>query len=229
MQLAFRSTPTSLDTENTLREVLELERSELIRNHSVDIVLVKRQMSKSVMDDADGRCAFGPVFEWKYQFDSTRMEPKKIESAFAQLHKGPLRTQIVADIQTLARHWSHLTGRREVRAVVGLADTDRCSKLHSDYIDLRILCTYAGPGTWLAPEHAIDRNAFVATGDSQTANMQICPDPSLLIQASEGDVVFLKGQKWNERARGAVHRSPSLIRTGKRRVLLTIDGMVSGL
>ncbi|MEM7608900.1 MAG: DUF1826 domain-containing protein [Myxococcota bacterium] len=106
-----------------------------------------------------------------------------------------------------------------------MVDVDKCRKLHFDHLDLRILCTYEGPGTWVAPERCLDRSAIGARGEVALINKRICRDDAALHQASAGDLVFLKGRAWQNGARGAVHRSPALERTGKRRLLLTVDGM----
>lgn len=206
----------------------DLDAATRLHRPETDIVLVRRPLPREVQEEAARRCAFGPVFQLRHELDVEALDGATLASLFAPLGDGPLAEQVRRDVASLGPRWAALTGRRHAKATLALHDTDQCRKLHADYVDLRILCTYHGPGTWLAPEDALDRSAFGGGEEPAIANARICPDPARLVQAQRGDVAFLKGKTWREGARGAVHRSPTIEGTGLRRLLLKLDGMGCG-
>ncbi|MEM1416652.1 MAG: DUF1826 domain-containing protein [Myxococcota bacterium] len=211
-------------TRPSLMASPDLNAAAQLPHPDVDIVLVHRDLPAAVAAAAARRSSVGPVFSLEERVEAGT----SCDGVFAALGEGALHERIANDVALLARTWSALTGRRHLRAKLTLTDTDNCRKLHSDYVELRILCTYAGPGTWLVPEHALDRSALGVPGDPAEINRRICPDPALRVQAEVGDLVFLKGKRWREGARGAVHRSPALEGTGARRLVLTVDGAGCG-
>ena len=49
-----------------------------------------------------------------------------------------------------------LLGRKHIHAGLSVQRTDGCRKIHTDFVSLRLLCTYAGPGTdWLPNEDLV--------------------------------------------------------------------------
>jgi Protein of unknown function (DUF1826) len=130
-----------------------------------------------------------------------------------------------ADVAALARLFCGLLGTESLRASLTTVDTNKCRKFHTDYKTLRLVCTYAGPGTeWVDDRHA-DRSAM---GHDEacidTANTRIVRRGSSIRRAGAGDVVLLKGELFAGNAgRGAVHRSPPIEATGERRIVLTLD------
>ena len=86
--------------------------------------------------------------------------------------------------------------------------------------DLRMLCTYSGPGTLWLKEDNIDREALHASTD----NEPIALDERMIQQVRTGDLVILKGAIYpKEGTKAAVHRSPAIEESGERRLLLRID------
>jgi hypothetical protein len=86
--------------------------------------------------------------------------------------------------------------------------------------DLRLLCTYNGPGTvWLSDSN-VNRNALETYGDNET----IVKDNSQINYAKTGSVVLLKGAIFPIKGTKAiVHRSPTIEESGLSRLLLRID------
>ncbi|MAQ18694.1 MAG: hypothetical protein CMN30_28350 [Sandaracinus sp.] len=196
-----------------------------IADEDTDIVVLRRELPAPVRAEATRLCDFGPVFRFRHGFAVSELDERGAQGLFASMVDGALRDQLRRDVVALAREWAGLTGRRHAQATLSLVDTDECRKLHYDYVDLRVVCTYQGPGTWLAPEAALDRTALGRGDDADHANGRICPDPARLVQAGAGDIVFMKGKSWGPGARGAIHRSPSIEGTGIRRLVLKVDGM----
>eukprot|EP01023_Acetabularia_acetabulum_P017422 TRINITY_DN18690_c4_g1_i1.p2 TRINITY_DN18690_c4_g1~~TRINITY_DN18690_c4_g1_i1.p2 ORF type:complete len:126 (-),score=13.29 TRINITY_DN18690_c4_g1_i1:296-673(-) len=97
-------------------------------------------------------------------------------------------------------------------------DFTPCTRLHQDKVNLRVLCTYCGPGTLYIPDeqvirfpkflHAVKRCNFTESD---------------VVQVQPGDLLFLKGEGLLGRAGcGAIHRSPDM-QENDVRLLLTIS------
>lgn len=109
----------------------------------------------------------------------------------------------VADVSWLIGAFACLVDARRVGLRLRVLDGAMCPRFHVDHVPLRLICTYAGPGSeWLAIPDALQVNRLAG-----------------------GDVALLKGERWlgNEGA-GLVHRSPQLPE-GQRRLILTLDWM----
>lgn len=112
---------------------------------------------------------------------------------------------LLADILNLAEVYASISGQTSLRIRLERITGDSCRKFHVDYVTLRLLRTYQGPGV-----------QWKSTGSEQVHN------------AAPGDIVFLKGRKfpnWCENL-GILHRSPplsSLPAAQRVRLLLTID------
>lgn len=113
---------------------------------------------------------------------------------------------LIRDAVVLAERFAHFMAVPAVRLRLERIDRDACRKVHSDYTDVRLLCTYAGPGT----DYFDD-----STGISAAGRM----DP--------GWVGLFKGRSFAKDHPPAFHRSPPIILTGERRLLLVIDTPLS--
>ncbi len=107
-----------------------------------------------------------------------------------------------SDIGMLASLFAEVTGEADVRLRLEHVDDDACRCHHVDAVRLRLLCTYAGPGTeWL-------------DADGRTHWMSMM------------HVGVFKGTRFPDAAPRVLHRSPpvSHLPPGKRsRILLCID------
>lgn len=117
----------------------------------------------------------------------------------------------VADVAWLVAAYTCLVGARRVGLRLRVLNAPMCPRFHVDNVPLRLLTTYAGPGSeWL-------REPESPRGELHTAQMPV----DNIQQLQVGEVAVLKGEKWqgNEGA-GLVHRSPS----GQQgRLLLSLD------
>ncbi len=90
-----------------------------------------------------------------------------------------------------------------------------CRKFHTDINDLRLLCTYAGPGTLWVAEDENNRDY----DEEHIGEVRIH-------QADTGDILILKGALY-PKGKPVVHGSPTIEETdGKRlceRLLLRLD------
>ncbi|WP_455887226.1 DUF1826 domain-containing protein [Pseudomonas rustica] len=117
----------------------------------------------------------------------------------------------VADVVWLVAAYTCLVGARRVGLRLRVLTGPMCPRFHVDNVPLRLLTTYAGPGSeWLREQESPRGELHIA--ETPVDNIQ---------QLRVGEVAVLKGEKWqgNEGA-GLVHRSPS----GQQgRLLLSLD------
>lgn len=127
---------------------------------------------------------------------------------------------ILKDIEHLLSLFSQLTKATSFRLLLATVNTNMCRKFHTDINDLRLLCTYSGPGTLWLTEDNVNRNALDTCRDNEC----IVLDESKIQQAQTGAIVILKGALYPQDGTAAiVHRSPTIEETGNKRLLLRID------
>ena len=127
---------------------------------------------------------------------------------------------ILNDIKGLLLQFEELSGANSFRLLLSTVNTNMCSRFHTDMNDLRLLCTYIGPGTVWLSENNINRDALETYGDNET----IVKDESQINYAKTGAVVLLKGAVYPLKGtKAVVHRSPTIEETGMSRLLLRID------
>jgi len=125
-----------------------------------------------------------------------------------------------ADINLLLGLFKDLTQAENFRLALITVDSNMCRKFHADINDLRLLCTYKGPGTMWLTEDNLDREAMGHPDD----NVGMVIDTTRIMQAEEGDVLVLKGALYEkEGTRPIVHRSPTIEESGGKRILLRLD------
>ena len=121
---------------------------------------------------------------------------------------------IVQDIKNLLHLFKEITNGKEFRLFLATIDTNMCTKFHTDMNDLRMLCTYRGPGTLWLTEDPTHRKAMGLYKSKQS----IIIDKSSIEQAKTGSVIILKGAKYpKEATKAAVHRSPTIEENGEKR------------
>jgi hypothetical protein len=113
-----------------------------------------------------------------------------------------LPRDLADDIMALARRFADLMAVDAVRVRVERVDSNACKKVHADYTDVRLITTYAGPGTDIAPH-----------GDANCC----------LERVPTGWVGLFKGLTYAAGHAPCFHRSPPVEGTGDRRLMLVID------
>lgn len=122
------------------------------------------------------------------------------------------------DISEILKLFVRTTEASSLRLMLTTVSTNMCSRFHTDINDLRLLCTYIGPGTLWLPDEAINHKASRARG----SNQELAIDEQQIQQANTGDIVILKGALFPE-ANPILHQSPTIEKTGGKRLLLRID------
>ncbi len=129
-------------------------------------------------------------------------------------------TLLKNDITSLLNLFKDVTKADSFRLLLATVNTNMCRKFHTDLNDLRMLCTYSGPGTLWLPEDNVNRKALDTCGDNDC----IVLDENKVQQAPTGAIVILKGAIYPQDGTSAiVHRSPTIEETGQKRLLLRID------
>jgi hypothetical protein len=125
---------------------------------------------------------------------------------------------LVADIGALAAAFAAIAGVTRVHARLEALTDDGCPVFHADHVGLRLLCTYAGPGTEWVPGHAVNR-AGLGSGD----NRRVVARRADVRRLAPLCVGLFKGEAFPGNAgRGIVHRSsPATARAP--RLLLCLD------
>jgi hypothetical protein len=91
-----------------------------------------------------------------------------------------------------------------------------CKLFHADYNQMRLLCTYAGPGTEWLKNQAVDRSALGTTNEKIMKPMaEVQKVPTYWVSLIRGELY--RGGKGN----GLIHKSPAA--NGKPRLIVAID------
>ncbi|WP_435625706.1 DUF1826 domain-containing protein [Flagellimonas sp.] len=130
----------------------------------------------------------------------------------------PEQMDLLEDVLYLLKSFKKITESSSFRVSLVNVKTTMCPRFHADHNQLRMLCTYHGPGTLWLPDYAVDRQAYL-TGKG---NQKILADESHARQVNAGDVVILKGTLY-QGSTPILHCSPNIEEDDKERILLTID------
>ncbi|MEM9328705.1 MAG: DUF1826 domain-containing protein [Bacteroidota bacterium] len=191
------------NTPNILQNVHQREVNIAIFNR--DIVAFQGELDRLMDKDIELR-ASGPM--------------EDVSSAITQaeaLHDYPL---IQEDLKALLQLFGAVTGASSFRLLLATVNSNMCSKFHTDINDLRMLCTYRGPGTLWLTEDNINRDALDCCDEEDC----LIIDEGRIQQAATGAVVILKGAIYpKEDTTPVLHRSPTIEESKESRLLLRLD------
>lgn len=193
------------DTPQVLTDVLQ---------DTVNMAVWQRRLPVQIEDFANALLSLNqPIGERRVlELDALHQSPE-LDGVLAGYADVQGREAFIADVAWLVAAFACLLDARRVGLRVTALDRAMCPRFHVDHVPVRLLTTYAGPGSEWLKEGAIQR--------SRLADEQ--PDLYEIQQLVAGDVALLKGEKWlGNQGAGLVHRSPSLAR-GERRLILSLD------
>jgi hypothetical protein len=147
-----------------------------------------------------------------------RADTFDVAAMLTTLPDGPLREAWCEDLSTVLAQYVKVVGDEPLRVQLATIDGRKCPRFHVDNVGVRLLCTYAGPGTeWIA-ESSVDRQ-HLRTCDAMHAPTR----PNGRVEHLERfDVALMKGSAWPGNGRfGTVHRSPDV--PGAPRLVFTVD------
>lgn len=145
--------------------------------------------------------------------------PVALESAEATISEALVAARypsalIAGWTAMVARHAKLLGNLLDCTNVVvrlKVVETDACCKFHADYVSVRLIATFTGPGTqWLDAGDAVRLHAGAEVEKLSVRNI------------ATGHIALFKGHDWAPE-RAIVHRSPSIAGSGTRRLVLVID------
>lgn len=132
----------------------------------------------------------------------------KLKDFFAELL--PKRHALFNDIDEALNQFDKVANASSYHLLLSTVNSNMCRKFHTDINDLRLLCTYAGPGTlWVTEEYSIK--------EKKKTNKELIIDEAQVHQADSGDILILKGALHPE-GNPVVHRSPTIVEVGGKRL-----------
>ncbi len=146
--------------------------------------------------------------------DRTPVVIPRLAGAMSQLEGY---TEFIADVAYLIDAFACLVDAQLIGLRLRLLDQAMCPRWHVDHVPVRLVSSYAGPGSEWLEEGQLPRAYLGGPGIdhySRGVSSQIL---------GVGDVALLKGERWQGNVgRGLIHRSPA-VAEGERRLLLTLD------
>ena len=125
----------------------------------------------------------------------------------------------INDISAITKEYSRIVAEEIIRFNLYIVEDDMCKYFHSDYNNLRLLCTYHGEGTQWIENHNANRNKMGCE-----KNEEILIDSSAINQLKTFWIALLKGQAYpNNLGNGIIHRSPPMGEKKNKRILLKLD------
>ncbi len=175
---------------------------------SVDVVVWHR---KTAPELKKGLTALSRTSE--VQLDvKTRLDNAPVKTWLRRLPGETTRAWLQTDIEQLLNLFQRLVGEAKARVQLRTIRECSCPKFHVDSLGLRMLCTYAGPGTQWLREQDVERLNVSSIARPHAVARRVQPI----------HVMVMKGGAWpGNEGFGAVHRSPRITR--KPRLVLTID------
>lgn len=150
-------------------------------------------------------------------------EPGPLDDLVTLLDPGPNRDRLSGDLAARVAQFRALCRPRRFHLQLGVVTRNQCAKFHVDFIKMRLLCTYWGPGTEWVDNDVVDRGCLCHPSDPDDANARIVKNPRAVRRSEAGDVMVLKGESWpGNTNQGAVHRSPPVETSGARRLVLSL-------
>ncbi len=123
---------------------------------------------------------------------------------------------LLTDIIFQVRLFQKITKSSNISLFLSTINSNMCRKFHTDINDLRLLCTYFGPGTlWIKDNDFISKKNNALDFKCDKENIQ---------QVETGDISILKGSIYRcDQTSAIFHRSPSIEESGQKRLLLRLD------
>lgn len=150
-----------------------------------------------------------------------RVESYDVGPALDGFDDEPLRRFLLDDMTLLIERFASIARISRLRISFGAVRDNSCRKFHADYLRLRLVTTYVGPGTEWLSEDVVRREALGPVYECpDEANRAIVRDATRVRRARAGEVLLMKGSLHRSGAPGVVHRSPPIEGTGRTRVVL---------
>lgn len=157
---------------------------------------------------------------WRAKLDVDRLLDPVVNLA------SDARGAWAADIAQLIARFCQAAGCERITVKLCTAARTDCPVFHTDYVPLRLLCTYIGAGTEYLAEADVQRVflGHCAHCTAEEANERIMKAGATVHRMDTFAAAFCKGASWPDgRGRGLVHRSPPFMQGMTPRIKLTVD------
>jgi hypothetical protein len=183
--------------------VSEMDELSAIFSNGRDILIWERETRYLQSELCCLRACWKHNLEWEGSIASIlKQMAKSFSGSFSAFH------QLHEDIIHQASFFSTLYPDESLRVKLMKISDTHCAKFHTDFNELRLLCTYIGAGTeWIASGSDLEK---VSTNTP-------------IYRVKTGDVVLLKGAFFPGDDKPCFHRSPSIMVGKEHRLLLRID------
>lgn len=188
-----------------------------ILDDHINLALWKRQLPVHVADFAALLLSFSEPLNDAIMIDlSDERSSPLVQGLASRFHDLEGYEGFIADVRWLVSAYACLLGAKRIGLRLRALDKAMCPRFHVDHVPVRLITTYAGPGSQWLKEGKIERRLLGQLTAEPAENSQI-------EQINVGEVALLKGEKWQgNEGFGLVHRSPAVAQ-GERRLILTLD------
>lgn len=195
------------------------EEREVIFNSNVNLFCWKRPVD-IVISSYLGQLLEHPLEPIQFHADVENLNVR-LSQERSKWDNRPMRAADLfwEDVARLSTDFLKLSEDGTGTILMKVIESNSCAKFHTDGYSLRLFTTYYGPGTEWLPEKATNRKGL---GKS---NELIVKDPQQIQRMSPFEVGILKGELPNRpiAVKGIVHRSPAILQTGEKRIILRVD------
>lgn len=132
----------------------------------------------------------------------------------------PYPKALVADILMLANTYRALRQLRTVLLRLDAIQVQAFTRFHADGVEMRLMCTYRGPGTEWLSEDAFSRQMLETDGIDHAVKRKD------IHRMAAGQVAMMRGDAWPRairRLRGTAHRWPLVMRPKDWRWFVLVD------
>ncbi len=186
-----------------------------IKRPGLDLCVWRRDVNE---DLAAWCVALARSTEFVVDERGVRADDLEFSRFLREVPAGPMKDLWLADLHQVAAAYGRLVGDVPLRVQLSTIESRKCPRFHVDSVAVRLLCTYAGPGTEWIDEAHLDRE-HLRQCDADHAPLR---PGGAVQQLASFEVALMKGSAFSGNGRfGLVHRSPAV--TGARRLVLTLD------
>ena len=130
---------------------------------------------------------------------------------------------LAEDIQMLVNLFCGISDASHARIRLGRIENDACRLFHADSLHMRMLCTYAGPGTeWLDSDNARHEELGSRGRTIEETNAAIVIDPAQIRHVAPWHVAVFTGRLRPDTP-PLIHRSAPVPTEKEHRIRLCID------